>query len=463
MLQGENAMKRIFTLILTAALLLGLCGCGDYVSLMPGGETAGTEAEADGFAPTSLAELLGWQDFMAGYYDNTPVALSFTGEEGFASPVFDRESIVRACDALRAASVTEELGEAPEGTRADARYTFTMADGTTHTVEFSDGALLYRSTLYAVSGGDALGGVSFPGYGGDFSLFDLYYDSKVTAFAESVESELPVSVGRRANGGAVLSNQDPDMIRQVYELLAGAKVESVEMSPDQNIDLNTVHDYVFTMADGSTQTFTFTGGCLTVQANAVYGTVYYHVSNADELAELSIAASSASAAFEGGMLGDLRNDISRAVRAANGEYVAPGNEAETLGQATRAEESTEESSESGQGGLSVAGIYVSFDIDGTQDYISLTGEDAAEFVRMMGQIEVTDEHMDIAPEGDQMTVSVNLSDWSGPICYFAGGAVQQTVGNWYRCGGTGYDTMRARILEIYQQQLAERDIEGTGE
>lgn len=453
-------MKRTLITILTAALLLGLCGCGDYVSLMPDGETVLAEAEGAGFAPTTLAELLGWQDFMAGYYDNTPVALSFTGTEGFASPVFDRESIIRACDALRSTSVTEELGEAPEGTVADASYRFTMSDGTTHTVEFSGGDLLYHSTLYAVSGGEALDKLSFPGYGGDFSVFDLYADSRVTAFAEAAESELPVSVGRRANGGAVLSSQDEDTVRQAFALFADAVIESVEMRPDQNIDLNSVYDYVFTMSDGSTQTFTLTGGCLTVQANAAYGTVYYHISTSDELAAMSIVSGSATTSFEGGMLADLRNDMSRAIRAANGEYVAPDNDVETAVQVSRDEESAEESSETG--GLSVAGVYVSFDIDGTQDYISLTGDEAAEFVRLMGELEVTSERLTAAPEGDAMTISVNLSDWSGPICYLAGGAVQQTVGNWYVCG-SGYDAIRARVLEIYQQQVTERDIEGTGE
>ncbi len=453
-------MKRTLITILAAALLLGLCGCGDYVSLMPDGETVLAEAEGEGFTPTALSELLGWQEFMAGYYNDTPVALSYTGAEGFASPVFDRESIIRACDALRSMNVTEELGEAPEGAVADASYTLTMSDGTTYTVGFSGGDLLYHSMLYAVSGGEALDNLSFPGYGGGFSIFDLYADSRVTAFAEAAASELPVSVGRRANGGAVISSQDADTVQAVFDLLADAEIESVEMRPDQNIDLTSVTDYVFTMSDGSTQTFTLTGGCLTVQANAAYGTVYYHISTADELAAMSIVSGSSAAAFEGGMLADLRNDMSRAIRAANGEYVAPDNDVETAVQVSRNEESTEESSESG--GLSVAGVYVSFDINGTQDYISLTGDEAAEFVRLMGELEVTSERLTAAPEGDSMTISVNLSDWSGPICYLAGGAVQQTVGNWYVCG-SGYDAIRSRVLEIYEQQISERDIEGTSE
>lgn len=453
-------MKRTLILMITAALVLGLCGCGDYVSLMPDGETVLVEAGGEGFTPTALSELLGWQEFMANYYNDTPVALSYTGAEGFASPVFDRESIIRACDALRSMSVTEELGEAPEGTTADASYTLTMSDGTAYTVSFSGGNLLYHSMLYAVSGGEALDNLSFPGYGGNFSIFDLYADSRVTAFAEAAENELPVSVGRRANGGAVISSQDADTVQTVFDLLASAEVESVEMRPDQNIDLTSVTDYVFTMSDGSTQTFTFTGGCLTVQANAAYGTVYYHVSNADTLAAMSIVSGSGAAAFEGGTLADLRNDMNRAIRAANGEYVAPDNDVEAAVQVSRNEESTEESSESG--GLSVAGVYVSFDIDGTQNYISLTGDEAAEFVRLMGELEVTSERLTAAPEGDSMTISVNLSDWSGPICYLAGGAVQQTVGNWYVCG-SGYDAIRSRVLEIYQQQLSERDVEGTNE
>lgn len=457
-------MKKLFALILSISLLAGLCACGDYVSLMPDGESLMAETESAEFTATTVAELFGWQEFMASYYDQTPVALSFAGAEGFASPVFDRETIIKACDALRSITVTQHLGEAPEDTAADASYTFTMSDGETYTIELAGGNLLYRSQLYAISGGEALDGLSFPGYGGDFTVFDLYYDSKVTDFAASFAENMPVSVGRRTNGGAVLSSQDESMIEQVFTLFASAEIESVEMSPDRNIDLNTTQDYVFTLSDGSTQTFTVTGGCLAVQKSAVYGTVYYHITNTDALSALSIATGGQTAAFEGGMLADLRSDISRAIRAANGEYVAPENEADPLDQATRNEDETDESGETGEsGGLSVVGVYVSFSIDGTQDYISVTGEQAEEFVRMMGQIEVTGEHLAAAPEGDQITVSVNLSDWSGPICYFGGGAVQQTVGNWYPCTGSGYDTMRSRILDLYEQQLPQRDIEGTTE
>ncbi len=453
-------MKKILTMLLSAALLLSLCACGDYVSLLPGSEDVLVGVEEEEFAAKTLSELLGWQDFMSSYYDNTPVAVSYTGAEGFASPVFDRESIIKACDALRSVTVTESLGEAAEGTEADTRYTFTMSDGTTYSVEFSNGALLYRSELYAVTGGETLSALAFPGCGGDFTVFDLYFDTKVTAFADSFETNTPVSVGRRANGGAVLSSQDADMIAQVYGLFATAEIESVEMHPDQNIDLGSIQDYVFTLPDGSTQTFTLTGGCLAVQANSSYGTVYYHITNADTLSALSIVTGSGTTVFEGGMLADLRSDIGRAVAVANGEYVAPAVVEEQPEQAAREDESEEQTE---GGALSVAGVYVSFDIDGTQDYISVTGDEAAEFVRLMSQIEVSGEHLSAAPEGSVITVSVNLSDWSGPICYFGGGAVQQTVGNWYMCSGSGYDTMRARILEIYQQQLADRDIDGTDE
>lgn len=460
-------MKKITTILITAALLLSLCACGDYVSLMPGSDMGMAQVETEEFTATTLSELLGWQEFISSYYDKTPVAVSFTGAEGFASPIFDRESIIKACDALRSVTVMEMLGDAPEGTKADARYTFTMSDGTTYSVEFAGGELLYRSELYSVGGGEALESLAFPGYGGDFTVFDLYYDSRVTAFADSFETNTPVSVGRRANGGAVLSSQEAEKIAQVFELFATAEIESVETRPDQNIDLNSVQDYVFTLPDGSTQTFTVTGGCLAVQANSAYGTVYYHVSNLDELSAMSIATGSITAAFEGGMLGDLRNDIGRAVRAANGEYVAPENEADRLDQVSRDEyedESESDSSESGEGdGLTVAGVYVSFDLDGTQDYISITGDEAEEFVRLMGEIEVSSERLTAAPEGGSLTVSVNLSDWSGPICYFAGGAAQQTVGNWYVCTGSGYDAMCSRVLEIYWDQMSDRDIDGTEE
>ena len=84
-------MKKYSVLIL-AILLLLLCGCEAYVSLMPGSEVSETEASEDDFSPVALTEFLGWQEFASSYYDDTPVALSYTGPEGYASAVYDRES-----------------------------------------------------------------------------------------------------------------------------------------------------------------------------------------------------------------------------------------------------------------------------------------------------------------------------------------------------------------------------------
>lgn len=468
-IKGENGMKRLLATILLSVMLFGLCGCGDYVSLMPGGASLEEEAAA-AFEQSPVSQLLGWEGFMSSYYDDTPVALSRKGAEGYASPVFDRESVIRACDALRGMTAVERLEEGAAADGEETVFCFTMADGSTREIRFADRALRCVRGDYAVSGGEALWDIPFPGYDEGFSVFDLYYSDKVTAFAESFDENTPVSVGRRNNGGATLSNQDPAVVRQVFELLSGAVVERVEDAPDQNIDLNNVQDYVFTMEDGSSQIFTFTGGCLTVTADEAVGPVYYHISTGAELQSLVIAAKVNAAAFEGGTLDTLREDIGRAVAVANGEYVEAVPAEEELAQESREEaeaetgesgDESEEGSETESTALSVAGVYVTFLLDGTEDYISLQGEDAAEFVRMLGQMQISADRPELEPGEAPITVSVNLSDWSGPIIYFADGAVQQSVGNWYTADEAQYGAMTDRIMELYWSQVDSRSVETT--
>ncbi len=451
-------MKRIFAGLLLAVMLLGLCGCGDYVSLLPGTEMTETAAVESVFEPTAVSEILGWDSFMSSYYDDTPVALSRQGTEGYFSPVFDRESIIKACDALRSMTATDKRTESTDAA-AETVFRFTMADGSTRDIRFAGEALRCVSGDYTVSGGEALWDIPFPAYSEGFGIFDLYYSDAVTAFAENFESEPPVSVGRRANGGATLSNEDADMVRQVFELLRDATVDSIEANPDQTVDLNTVQDYVFTMADGSTQTFTFTGGCLTVKVSDVCGPVYYRISTGEQLQNMQIAAKTVEAAFEGGTLDALRTDIARAIAVANGEYVEPMNT-----EMANSQDSREESEETAESvGMSVAGAYITFLRDGEEDYVSLQGEQAQEFVQLLGRMNVSAERAESEPTESPVTVSVNLSDWSGPIIYFRDGWVQQSVGVWYRVNEDDYAAMKDRMMDYYWEQVDSRTVEGAGD
>jgi hypothetical protein len=52
------------------------------------------------------------------------------------------------------------------------------------------------------------------------------------------------------------------------------------------------------------------------------------------------------------------------------------------------------------------------------------------------------------PEGDTITVSITLSDWSGPILYFTGDSVQQVVGVNYACDSSDMASLRSTILSL---------------
>ena len=218
-------MKKILGLLLAAALCLTLTACGHFVSIMPG--DAALDAEPTMAPPDSmetfrqrpLMEFLSWQSFASSYYNDTPVAVSVrTPEMGYDSPLFDRDSIIAMCDGLRAMTVT---GRAPEGAAVgqETAYTFTMDDGETRTVTFVGGYLVTSVGAYTVSGGEFLSGINFPGYNGEYDIFDLYFDDAIRAFADGFYQNVPVSVGRRSNGGATLASKDQAVISQVFELL----------------------------------------------------------------------------------------------------------------------------------------------------------------------------------------------------------------------------------------------------
>ncbi len=418
-------MKKILTVLAALALCLCLSACGHFVSIMPGsadpeGPDGDLPQALDAFEQTGLMEFLDWQDFAAGYYSDTPVALSIrTSQGGYASPIFDRTSIIAACDALRAMTVTGR-SDAPAEEGQDTVYTFTMAGGDQYSVTFSGGRLSMYAGLYDVTGLEALGDLAFPGYSDSFDVFDLYYQDDIRAFADNFSVNAPVSVGRRANGGATLTSQDPAVVAQAFQFLQSATVARVEESPDQNIDLTQITDYVFTMADGSYYTFTFAGPCLAVTASAEYGPVYYWLNGIDGLAQLSILPESTVPTFAGGPLYGMREEIATALSAANGELP----------------------------GVTVEGVYVDYNINGQHGYLTLDGPTAASFVQRVAYINAAAETT--SPIGEMITVFVTLSDQSGPIIVFTGDTVQQMVGFDHACDANAMNDLRATILSLAQ-------------
>lgn len=427
-------MKKFLPVLLALALMLGLGGCGDYVSLLPGTriDTAaapeGTDVqsetpEEDVFQERGLYDFIGWSEFGENYYSDTPIAMSLQyngGSEGCVSPVFDRASIIAACDALRSMTVT---GETAEGDNtAEMVFTFTMADGETRSITFDHGNLSMYTGDYTVAGGEALFDIAFPAYDGGFDVFDLYYDEGVRAFADGFYENTPVSVSRRANGGAAITSEDPEVVKAVFEALAGASVSLVENSPDQYVDVTAVQDYIFTMADGTAYTFSFAQQCLMVRANAGYGPVYYWLGNIAPLWEIDIQPESTDGQFEGGIVRDLREDIEPAAAIANGE----------------------------RDDMDIIGVHVNYDIDGQSGYLTLSDDIAESMVRTVTGMTVTGEKVD-APEGDVITVSVTLSDWSGPIFYFTGDTIQQVIGINYACNSDEISMLRSTILDLAEE------------
>ena len=435
-------MKKILTALLALALLLGLTGCGHYVSLLPGvrvdtdallaeeGEAA-QSPDGEGFAAQSLYDFMGWGQFGEEYYSNTPVAVSFQyngGAEGCVSPVFDRSSIIAVCDALRSMTVT---GKTAEGDHADEKvFIFTMADGETRSVTFDHGNLSMYTGEYTVEGGEELFAVAFPAYNSDFDVFDLYFDESMRAFADGFYENTPVSVSRRANGGATITSTDPETVTAVFEALRGASVSLVENSPDQFVDVTAVRDYIFTMADGSAYTFSFAQQCLVVRVNAVYGPVYYWLGNIDPLWDIDIEPENTGGQFEGGTVRELREDIEPAAAIANGE----------------------------RDDLDIIGVHVSYDIDGESGYLTLSDELADSMVRTVTGISVSGERVD-EPAGDIITVSVTLSDWSGPIFYFTGDTIQQVIGSNYRCDSDEISMLRSTVLDLAAEGHANVEVD----
>ena len=422
-------MKKTLPVLLVLILMLGLCGCGNFVSILPGTEIesvalpveeSAETAEENVFQEQKLYDFIGWSEFGGDYYSDTPVALSFQyngGADGCISPVFDRASIVAACDALRNMTVT---GKTAEGDNTDEMvFTFTMADGETRSVTFDHGNLSMYTGDYTVAGGEDLFAIAFPAYSTEYDVFDLYYKEDVRSFADGFYENTPVSVGRRASGGATLTSKDPEVVQAVFEALSGASVMLVENAPDKFVDVTSVQDYIFTMEDGTAYTFSFAQQCLVVTANSVYGPVYYWLENIDPLWAVDIQPESTAGKFEGGIVSEIREDFAEASAIANGE----------------------------QDDLEIIGVHVSYEIGNESGYLTLSGEIAESMVRTVTSIGVTGEKVE-APEGDVITVSVTLSDWSGPIFYFVGDTIQEVIGTSYACDSDEISMLRSTVLDL---------------
>ena len=157
-------MKKFLAALLILALCAGLAGCGHFVSIMPGTDPVAVEdapapeGQASGeaqFREQPLMDFMGWGVFASSYYDDTPVAVSIRVGDGSDCPIFDRASIIAACDALRAMTVT---GRAPGVDSAAQRttFTFTMADGEEWAVMFTGRDVTLAAGTYTVTGGEGL-------------------------------------------------------------------------------------------------------------------------------------------------------------------------------------------------------------------------------------------------------------------------------------------------------------------
>lgn len=445
-------MKRIALLALLLALALCLTGCGGFVSILPGtvidssapaAESAETgEAGEAAFEARPVLTLLGLGSFAESYYDETPVGLSYQptkqdGTVGCCATVFDRASIIAACDALRGMTATARSGETPVSRKT---YTLTMANGHEYSFDFGfleDGVTPVLCTdrgVYTIEGGEALFGIEFPAYSSSFDIFDLYFDDAVRAFADGFYEQTPVSVGYRMNSGASITSTDPEAVEAAFRALADSTVIVVENQPDQNVDLNQTRDYIFTMEDGSAYTFSFAQRCLAVTANKDFGPVYYWITGTDDLWSVTIQSENSNGAFEGGELAGLREDIRRAAAIAKGEYEAD---------------------------LSVSGVFVEYSIGEESGYMALEGDTAVTFVKNVCALQVTADTEE-APEGDRFTISITLSDSSGPILYFTGDTIQQVVGINYVCDSAGIAALRDEILELAENGEYAVEVEDSG-
>ena len=101
----------------------------------------------------------------------------------------------------------------------------------------------------------------------------------------------------------------------------------------------------------------------------------------------------------------------------------------------------------GETELTVSSVFVEYAIGESSGYLALSDDKAAEFVRTLTAISVSSD-AEQNPEGDRITVSVTLSDGTGPIFYFTGNTIQQMVGTNYICDSGQMETLRNTVLNL---------------
>ena len=423
-------MKKITALAVLLVLLLCLGGCDDLglVSILPSGDIFAsatpvpeTEDGVEVYDERPLFEILRWTDFAdLSYYDYTPVALFRTVNEadgGAASGVFDRATIIAALEAMRGMTVT---GETTADAAADETlFTFIMPNGDSYSVRFSGMDLSRGDSCYTVSGGDALWDIAFPGFDDSFDLFDLYFDDGMRSFADNFDSDTPVSVGLRSNSGATLTSANSQTVRDVFSALASATVVAPEATPDKTLDITQTEEYIFTMTDGSTYSFLFCDHALRVQITD-YGYVYYRLEGLDDLWAMEIIPEEQEVLFEpGSSITALRDDMTKLQTVLDGESE-----------------------------LTVLGSYVVYSIYGSEGQLPLTAEQSTDLLRVICSVTSDGEVVEEPTGDDTITVSVTLSDSSGPIFTFVGNYVQQVNGTWYLCDSAAMDSIRSTVLNM---------------
>ena len=413
--------KRWIVLLLLIFLLLLQNACAGLVPMMPGTiaqpleETEETEGD---FLSESFYSFLGWDELGETYYDNTPMAVSYSCGDEAASPLFDRATVIRVCDILRNAMVVSETEMPAEGERET--YTLYFADGNKFSFSLQNGALCLNYGVFVVEGLEGLAELVFPGYAEGVNIFSLYNDDAIVSFAENFAQNTPVSVGLRSNGGAMLTSSNEETVSAVFSVLEGCEVNYVESSPDQHIDLNQTSEYIFTMEDGSAISFLFAQNCLAVTVDRNYGTVYYWLNNLDELWSIEVLPADNRSEFGGGSIAGLRSDLQALQKILSGEGEA----------------------------LEVIGVYVDYSVDDESGYFLLSDDgETKTFLQKMLSVNATTEIVE-NPAGENITVSVTLSDGSGPIVYFAGDAVQQVVGSWYACDADSMEELRSTVSTL---------------
>lgn len=219
------------------------------------------------------------RDKAARIESDKPVAVSyaFYGEGGgWESPVYGEEAVSALYQALCAVTVTGTTQMT--ATDSDAYYTFIYADGTEDSFHFNLGNLDVGDVTYTVEGDKGLGDVAFPTYGRYRSLTETHPDAAYRAFADAFYDDTPVSLLVTAGLGGPFVTEDAAVIKEAFQALSYAELAvcDTQSAPGPDGDGATpVRVFAFTMADGTTYTYTFEGKNMVYEFPAPIGTRYY--------------------------------------------------------------------------------------------------------------------------------------------------------------------------------------------